>query len=56
LSDLTSFCESFYDRPSIETDKVVPVLKHHALKVYGAVEVKLCAFLTWVLGGMVVVY
>jgi len=29
----------------------IPMLKHHAVKTYGAVEVKFHAFLTSVLGG-----
>jgi hypothetical protein len=35
-------------------DKVVPVSKHHTLKMYGGVEVKLHTFITLTLHGSII--
>jgi hypothetical protein len=32
-------------------NNVVPVLEHHTVNMHGVVEVKICAFLTFALGG-----
>jgi len=47
VNGLTSLWDGLYCGQHIDISAVVPVSKHHIIKIKGSMEVIFCALLTW---------